>query len=298
MTAQNSGFGTPAAPVAPVAPERVLPQAALADLAAVPATSRWVRSGALRLHVLDYGGDGVPLLVLPGITMPAVGMDFAVRELVGPYRPVVLDQRGRGLSDTGASYTLEDYAEDAEAVVAGLGLDRPVLVGHSLGARVAAAAAVRGKTPLGGTVLVDPPLSGPGRDPYPTTAAAFLGQLAEAQRGTDADEVARAWPRWPRPEQELRARWLASCGTEAVAATHRGFEAEDFFRWWPEVPAPAVFVRGADSPVVTAAGAAEAAAANPGAVYAEVPDAGHMVFWDNPPAALGALRDALRDLTR
>ena len=53
---------------------RCVPQAALADLADVPAVSRWVRSDGVRLHVLDYGGDGVPLVVLPGITSPAIAM--------------------------------------------------------------------------------------------------------------------------------------------------------------------------------------------------------------------------------
>ncbi|GAA0910400.1 alpha/beta hydrolase [Pseudonocardia zijingensis] len=271
---------------------RAVLQSALADLADVPATSRWVRAGDLRLHVLDYGGPGVPLVVLPGITSPAITMDFVAREVTDLVRPIVLDVRGRGLSDAGKSYTLDDYADDTVAVLDGLGLDRPLLLGHSMGARIVAVVAARG-VPLRGTVLVDPPMSGPGRGPYPTTLEAFLGQLEQAQRGTDADEVARSWPRWPRREQELRARWLSSCDREAVAATHAGFEGEDFFDTWPRVPAPTVLVHGGDSPVVTSAGAAEAAAANPAAQLVEVPGAGHMVFWDEPAPALEALRKVL-----
>ncbi|MFD3578602.1 alpha/beta fold hydrolase [Streptomyces sp. NPDC058644] len=277
-------------------PDRCLPQSALADLADVPATSRWVRSGATRLHVLDYGGTGAPLLVLPGITSPAVTMDFVARELTDVVRPLILDVRGRGLSDGGGSYSLDEYAEDVEAVVTGLGLDRPILFGHSMGARIAAVTAVRAKVALRGTVLGDPPMSGPGRGPYPTPLEAFLDQLAQARRGTDADEVARSWPRWPRREQELRARWLASCGAEAIAATHRGFESEDFFAWWPSVSGPTALLYGADSPVVTAAGAAEAARLHPSAVFAGVPDAGHMLFWDSTRAAISALREALRPM--
>ena len=272
-------------------------QSALADLADVPATSRWVRNGAVRLHALDYGGDGVPLVVLPGITSPAITMDFVARDLTDQVRPIVLDVRGRGLSDSGASYTLDDYAADTLAVIDGLRLDRPLLLGHSMGARIAAVAAVSGQVELRGTVLVDPPMSGPGRDPYPTTLAAFLGQLAEAARGTDADEVARSWPRWPRREQELRARWLSSCDADAVAATHAGFETEDFFDAWPKVPAPTVLIHGADSPVVTAAGVAEARTANPTARFVEIPHAAHMVFWDNPTPARTLLRQTLTDLT-
>ncbi|MEC3982807.1 alpha/beta fold hydrolase [Amycolatopsis sp. H20-H5] len=96
------------------------------------------------------------------------------------------------------------------------------------------------------------------------------------------------------PSGKDRARWLGSCDEDAVAATHEGFEAEDFFDAWPDVPAPTVLVHGADSPVVTASGVVEAAAANPSARPVEIPDAGHMVFWDNPAIALDLVRTALR----
>ncbi|MEB3370933.1 alpha/beta fold hydrolase [Saccharopolyspora mangrovi] len=277
-------------------------QPALADLAEVPARSRWVRAGALRLHLLDYGpSDGTPVLILPGITSPAVTMDFVARRLTDLVRPLVLDVRGRGLSDNATDtaplhgYDLASYAADVDAVIAELDLRRPILVGHSMGARIAAVAAANHR--LRGTVLVDPPMSGPGRDPYPTSVEAFLAQLDEARGGTDADAVSRFWPRWPRPELEKRARWLASCSRTAVAATHTGFETEDFFTHWPAVSGPTTLIYGGGSPVVVAAGVAEAAAANPTADLVCVPGAGHMVFWDEPESGTAALRDALRKMT-
>jgi len=268
-------------------------QAALADLADVPARSRWAANGPVRLHALDYGGAGTPVVVLPGITSPAITMDFVARRIGDLVRPVVLDVRGRGLSDGGGRHTLEEYAEDTEAVIRGLALDSPLLLGHSMGARIAAVVAARARVPVRGAVLTDPPTSGPGRGPYPTPLAAFLAQLDQAERGTDADEVARSWPRWPRREQELRARWLSSCDREAITLTHRGFETEDFFDWWPAVPAPTTLIYGADSPVFTAAAAQEAARTNPAADLLKIPDAGHMVFWDNPRDSIDALRQVL-----
>jgi len=276
--------------------DRHLTQPALAELADIPTRSRWVRSGGVRLHALDYGGDRPPLVILPGITSPAIALDFVARELTDLTRPVVLDVRGRGLSDGAARYTLDDYAADTEALITGLGLDRPILLGHSMGARIAAVTAARTHAPLRGTVLVDPPMSGPGRQPYPTTLATFLAQLTEARRGTTTEEVAASWPRWPRREQRLRALWLASCGEHAISATHQGFEDEDFFDFWPQVPAHIVLIHGAESPVVTPSNAQEAASAHPSAHLLEVPDAGHMVYWDNPVTALSVTRDALRKL--
>jgi len=105
-----------------------------------------------------------------------------------------------------------------------------------------------------------------------------------------------AWPRWPRREQELRARWLASCGEDAVVATHHGFEADDFFDTWPDVPAPTVLIHGGASPVVPPQSVPELVDRNPGARVLAVPGAGHMVFWDEPDTALATLRGVLADL--
>ncbi|TDD92239.1 alpha/beta fold hydrolase [Actinomadura rubrisoli] len=282
--------------------QRVLTQRALADLASVRATSVWVRSGAVRLHVLDYGpADAVPLVVIPGITSPAVTMDFVARELTDLVRPLVLDVRGRGLSDDAPDagplhgYDLGAYAADVDAVIERLRLRTAILLGHSMGARIAARAAVCGGGRVAGTVLVDPPMSGPDR-PYPTTPATFLAQLDQARRGTDADEVAESWPRWPRREQELRAGWLGSCSRTAIAATHAGFESEAFLPLWEKLTQPTALLFGSESPVVTSADVAEIARANPAHPLVGVEGAGHMVFWDEPGAALNALRNVLQDL--
>jgi N-formylmaleamate deformylase len=273
-----------------------MPDVALrAELDALPAESRFVDAGPLRLHVLDYGGDGLPALVLPGITSPAITQDFFVRELLPGLRPIVVDLRGRGLSDTPAdgAYALTDYAADAAAVVRALGLERPLVVGHSLGARIAAAFAVAHPDLAGDLVLVDPPLSGPGRGPYPMSRQAFVDQLHEANAGTTPDAIRRYFPHWPEAELELRARWLPTCDEGAVVATHEGFEREDFFDLWPKLPGAPLLVRGGASPVVTDEGAAELAATRPDATIVSVPGAGHMVPWDDLDGFLAALRPHL-----
>lgn len=266
---------------------------ALADLAATGAESRRVRNAEVELHVLDYGGDRRPLLVLPGITSPAATWDFVVRELRDLVRPVVLDVRGRGLSSLGGSYTMDDYAADAEAVIAELGLDAPIVLGHSMGARIAARTAVRGTVRAARWIIVDPPLNGPGRGAYPTPRDAFAQQLEEGYRGTSGAEIRRFYPRWPDAELDLRARWLATCDEAAVLETYDRFGEDDFFAWWPSVPAPVAFVYGGASPVVTAEGAAEVAAAHPAATVHAVPDAGHMIPWDEHAAFVAAVRPLL-----
>lgn len=267
------------------------------DLEATGAAEVFVsQAGGPRLCVLDYGGAGQPVLMLPGITTPAVCFDFVARAFAGEYRVLSLDIRGRGQSDAGQGWSLDAYVDDVEAVVAHVGLGPFILVGHSMGARIAAQAAARTPDAYLGVVIIDPPLTGPGRPPYPMALDAFERQLEEAYAGTTVQEVARWWPRWPEQEQELRSRWLASCDLEAVRGSYRSFEEEDFLESWRRTDVPAAFISGEESLVVTESGLAECQAAKTDASYAIVPAAGHMVFWDNHAEAIRLLGDALREI--
>lgn len=265
-----------------------------ADIDALEAESRRVDVDGLALHVLDYPGEGRGVLVLPGITSPAISWDFVVRAVRDGRRFLVPDMRGRGLSDTpaGGGYSLGAYAGDVAGIVRELGLERPTLLGHSMGARIATTFAVRHPELRGPVIAVDPPLSGPGRDPYPITREAFLSQLEQARAGVTVAELRSHYPRWPERELDLRTRWLETCAQEAVEESHRGFHDEDFFEDWPQVAAPVAFVYGGDSPMVTAEGAAEAQQRNPDARMLCVPDAGHMIPWDN----LDGFRAAVSEL--
>jgi N-formylmaleamate deformylase len=97
---------------------------------------------------------------------------------------LALDVRGRGLTDRASDgYALPQYAADLAAVTHALELDRPVLLGHSMGARIVAAFAATNPGLARAVIAVDPPLSGPGRAPYPYPLEPYLGQIAEARAG-------------------------------------------------------------------------------------------------------------------
>jgi N-formylmaleamate deformylase len=257
-----------------------------------------VRANGLRQRVLRYGEPGGrDLLVLPGITSPAVTTDFlAVLLADRGFRVTVPDARGRGRSDRAPAggYRLVDYAADVAGLVEALDLVTPVVLGHSMGARTAAAYAVlHAPDQHGLAILVDPPVSGPGRGPYPTPWESFAQQLGEAQRGTGPDEVRRFYPKWPLRELQLRAEVLSSCDETAVLESYRGLEEEDFFDYWARLTPPAVLVRGGDSPVVPLGAVAELRRARPDIEIVTVPGAGHMVPWDNLDGFLEAVRPYL-----
>jgi N-formylmaleamate deformylase len=245
-------------------------------------TSRYVEANGLRLHFLEHGeADKPPLVILPGITSPAITWDFVARELEPDFHVFTMDVRGRGLSDRGESYVVETLARDLAESVQALGLERPAVLGHSAGARIAVAFAALYPQLRGSLVVADPPLSGPGRAPYPTPRQAFVESLHLAQKGATAEVMRPFFPTWTDEQLALRAEWLATCDERAVVEVHRLFHEEDFFEYWPRVAPPTLFVWAGAAPVVGAAGAAEVAAANPQAEVVELAGAGHMLPWDD-----------------
>ena len=62
---------------------------------------------------------------------------MAPRLNAGGLRVVTYDQRGHGASDASQNYSPSAFVEDLAAVLGELGLEEPILVGHSLGATVA-----------------------------------------------------------------------------------------------------------------------------------------------------------------
>ncbi|HEV8574629.1 MAG TPA: alpha/beta fold hydrolase, partial [Dehalococcoidia bacterium] len=99
----------------------------------------------VRLHYLDWNGlmaplrtgSGRPLLLLHGLASSCRIWDFTAPLLAESFRVFALDQRGHGLSDKPGSYTFAAVTGDLATFIKTLGLERPVIVGHSWGAGVA-----------------------------------------------------------------------------------------------------------------------------------------------------------------
>jgi N-formylmaleamate deformylase len=242
----------------------------------------YFESGDVRLHYLEYGSDGRPLVIVPGITSPAITWGFIAERLADGHRVVVLDVRGRGLSDKPKTgFTLPDYAADVAALVEALGLERPDVLGHSMGARITAAFGVLHPDLAGPLIIVDPPLSGPGRPEYPTSLEAFMEQLAKARAGATVEDMRPYFPTWDDDQLRLRAEWLPTCDETAVRETWQNFHTEDIFEFLGALHPPALFMYGGESPAVSDEGAQEVRETNPSLEIACIPGAGHMIPWDN-----------------
>jgi pimeloyl-ACP methyl ester carboxylesterase len=105
----------------------------------------------------DAQGDGPDLVLVHGITESRRTWDPLLPRLTASWRVVRVDLRGHGESERRAPYGPDAMAGDVRAVVDALGLDAPLVVGHSMGGVVASFYAGIGH-PVRAVVDVDQPL--------------------------------------------------------------------------------------------------------------------------------------------
>jgi pimeloyl-ACP methyl ester carboxylesterase len=139
-------------------------------------------SGSLRALVTE-GDQGRPILFAHAFAGSSVQWAPQLEHLDGSRRAVALDFHGHGRStaNRGARNDIGSFAADLDAAIEGADLDRPVIVGHSLGGAAAIAYASEHPDRVSGLVLV----ATPGRLPNQQVAG-VRGALDQDYAGTMA----------------------------------------------------------------------------------------------------------------
>ena len=95
----------------------------------------YVRANGIQIHYYRTGGDRPPIVLNHGAMDDGLCWTRVAKELEPAYDVVMLDARGHGLSDSGrGDYASETRSRDMAEAIAALGLEKPVVGGHSLGA--------------------------------------------------------------------------------------------------------------------------------------------------------------------
>ncbi|TGQ73328.1 alpha/beta hydrolase [Mesorhizobium sp. M00.F.Ca.ET.186.01.1.1] len=109
--------------------------------------------GSLDIAYVELAGAEPPLLLVHGFTDTSRSFSLLAPHLAGR-RLIMPDLRGHGASQVGRGCSIADFAGDIAELIRRLQLDRPVVVGHSLGAMVAIALAARHDDLIGGLVVM------------------------------------------------------------------------------------------------------------------------------------------------
>lgn len=117
-----------------------------------------VQANGIKMHYTRTGGDKPPLVMAHGLTDNGLCWTPVTEALVADYELIMFDARGHGLSDAPETgYANADHAADYAAAIQALGLVRPALIGHSMGAATGAQLAAQHPDLLHCILLEDPP---------------------------------------------------------------------------------------------------------------------------------------------
>ena len=272
-----------------------------------------IEVNGLRLQYEDWGGDGVPAIALHGFALNHHSFDEVAPALNDVLRVLAFDQRGHGLSQWAAElgdYTRETMVSDVAGMVDGLGFERVVLLGHSMGGMNAMTYAARHSERVFALVLIDigPAVSVDGAE-----------QVRRFVAGPYALESLEAWVElthqyYPqRSKERIRERLAVSLRETSegggspesrwakqydkrfrdVEFSGIGSGADDLWDVARSLRCPTLVVRGGESPVLTAEGAAAFAEAVEVVEVVTIEGAGHSVAGDKPEAFVAAVREFL-----
>jgi pimeloyl-ACP methyl ester carboxylesterase len=212
-----------------------------------------------RLYYTESGpADGRPMLLLHAALQTSESME-PLRERLEPLglRLIQVDQRGHGkTANPGRRLSIATLADDIEALIRHLGLERPLAAGYSLGGIVAIELARRGL--LSGLVVL-------------------ASRIRPAQRGRETfapANIAARSPQWAKQlaEKHEEVAW-EELATELgeLLSTWPGFDPADLAR----IQIPLLVVQGDRDQMVSLRHGEELAATVPGARLHVVPRAGH-----------------------
>jgi pimeloyl-ACP methyl ester carboxylesterase len=269
-------------------------------------TSKFVTANGLRLHYLEWGRDGMPLvLCVHGYTSSAQAFNALARHLQDRFHIIALDVRGHGesaWSPTGA-YEYADQVDDLAAFADRLELRRFTLIGTSMGGIIAMAYAAHHGDRLKVLVINDigpdteagsnriTGLVGARPNSFATLDEALayrreISPITAARPPSDQEELARGVLR-----QDDSAQWVWKMDPAYIERrVQRGAPVRPVL--WPvlaNLQCPTLVIWGTDSDVLSEAQARRMVETLPNGELVQVPGVGHAPTLIEP-AALAAIQ--------
>jgi pimeloyl-ACP methyl ester carboxylesterase len=200
--------------------------AATAGRAREPAGLEFIQADGIRTRYRHWGDAGPAIVLVHGFAESADTWDRLAAVLAAHRQVYALDLTGWGYSERRGPYDVGHDAAQLLGFLDALHLDRPVLVGHSTGAAVVAAATLRAPDHVGGLVFLDGDgldtgagagaggLSSVLPDPYRTSLLRLVIRSDWVIRSIYGSQCGPACPRLDRAGLDLWRRPLQVAGAE------------------------------------------------------------------------------------
>ena len=245
-------------------------------------------------------GSGPPLLLIHGLYGSGSNWRRIAKALSSEHRVVSVDLRNHGASPWSATMSYAEMAGDVVALIDRLALDRPAVLGHSMGGKVAMTLALTDASRVGRLIVVDiAPVSY--GDRFSSYNAAMRG--IEALQAASRDEIRRTLLQTIAEERtvgflmtnlvrrgeqfdwriNLAALTTSMSQISAFPAALEGLRYEG----------PATVIDGERSDYISAGDRPRFLAHFPHARFETIADAGHWLHADQPEAFIAAVRRAL-----
>jgi N-formylmaleamate deformylase len=181
-----------------------------------------VTANGIRLHYYRTSGNKPALVLSHGFSDSGLCWPRVARALEGDYDIVMYDARGHGLSEApDEGYTAMERADDLAGLIQALKLDKPVIMGHSMGAATTLYCSAMHPDLMRAAVLEDGGMrsSQPGRGFDPARAATIQQRAREQREMSKAALIARCRkesPTWDEIELEPWAEAKRQLSPKAI----------------------------------------------------------------------------------
>ena len=250
-------------------------------------TTGYVESNGIKMHYTRTGGNKPPVVLAHGFSDDGLCWLPVAEELAGDYDVIMVDARGHGRSEGPEDgYTPDVQANDLAGVIQALGLKRPAILGHSMGAATTLTLAGTFPDLPGAILLEDPPAWWM---PAPNDAASDpprprpFDWIVHIKRMTREEMIEAGRARSPRWSDAELGPWADSKLRLSFNVLNRPFPAR--VDWQPILSAitcPALLITAdpAQGAIVTKESAAALQELLPHAQVAHIDDAGHSIRRD------------------
>lgn len=259
-----------------------------------------VESNGIRLHYTRTGGDKPALVMAHGVTDAGLCWAPVAEVLAADYDVVMVDARAHGLSqETESGFDPATQAADLAGLITGLGLSKPAVLGHSMGA--ASTLVMAGAHPdLPGAILLeDPPAWW--TDWHETAEAGDrVGQMREsaiARKAMSRDELIadqrEREPGWSDGELQPWADAKLRFSLNVLSVYGRAnAKTVDWAATLPRITCPTLLLiaDGDRGGIVSAEAASSFRALVPRAEVVHIPEAGHSIRRDQFQPYVDAVR--------